>query len=76
MKRKTNLNRPEISSAEIAKRKNFDSVLQQTTSVGAKPLIKKPWFLSSVVAVTIAIVTTVVLMNKNNKTDLPVADNQ
>lgn len=76
MKRKVNINRPEISSAEIAKRKNFDSVLKQTTSVGAKPLIKKPWFLSSVVAVTIAIVTTVVLMNQNNKTDLPVADNQ
>lgn len=76
MKRKVNLNRPEISSAEIAKRKNFDSVLKQSVSVGAKPLIKKPWFLSSVVAVTIAIVTTVVLMNKNNKTNLPVADNQ
>ena len=74
MKRKVNINRPEISSAEIAKRKNFDSVLKQTTNVGAKPLIKKPWFLSSVVAVTIAIVTTVVLMNKNNKTDLTVAD--
>lgn len=76
MKRKTNLNRPEISSAEIAKRKNFDSVLKQSANVGAKPLIKKPWFLSSVVAVTIAIVTTVVLMNKNNRTDLPVVGNQ
>ena len=74
MKRKVNINRPEISSAEIAKRKNFDSVLKQTTNVGAKPLIKKPWFLSSVVAVTIAIVTTVVFLNKNNKTDLTVAD--
>ncbi len=65
MKRKTNLNRPEISSAEIAQRKNFDSVLKQSASVGAKPLIKKPWFLSSVVAVSIAIVATVVLLNKN-----------
>ncbi len=69
MKRKVNLNRPEISSAEIAKRKNFDSVLKQSANVGAKPLIKKPWFLSSVVAVTIAIVTTVVLMNQDKKSD-------
>lgn len=76
MKRKVNLNRPEISSAEIAKRKNFDSVLKQTTSVGAKPLIKKPWFLSSVVAVTIAIVATVVLMNQDKKADQPIVEKQ
>lgn len=74
MKRKVNINRPEISSAEIAKRKNFDSVLKQTTSVGAKPLMKKPWFLSSVVAVTIAIVTTVVLMNQNKKANQSIAE--
>ena len=76
MKRKTNLNRPEISSAEIAKRKNFDSVLKQTTSVGAKPLMKKPWFLSSVVAVTIAIVTTVVFMNQDKTADQPIVEKQ
>lgn len=76
MKRKVNLNRPEISSAEIAKRKDFDSVLKQSASVGGKPLIKKPWFLSSVVAVTIAIVTTVVLLNQNTTTDLTDTNNQ
>jgi len=76
MKRKVNLNRPEISSAEIAKRKDFDSVLKQSASVGGKPLIKKPWFLSSVVAVTIAIVATVVLLNQNTKTGLSVTNNQ
>lgn len=65
MKRKININRPEISSAEIAKRKNFDSVLKQAKPVGTKPMFKKPWFLSSVVAVTIAVVTTAVLMNQN-----------
>lgn len=69
MKRKINLNRPEISSAEIAKRKNFDSVLKQAKPMGAKPLIKKPWFLSSVVAFTVAIVTAVVLMNNNKTTE-------
>ncbi|CAN5433048.1 hypothetical protein BH10BAC1_BH10BAC1_17410 [soil metagenome] len=76
MKRKVNINRPEISSAEILKRKNFDSVLKQSAAIGgAKPLIKKPWFLSSVVAVTIAVVTTVVLMNKNS-TSQPIGENQ
>lgn len=76
MKRKINLNRPEISSAEIAKRKNFDSVLKQSTTVGAKPLIKKPWFLSSVVAVTIAIVTAIVLIKQDKKEEQPIVENQ
>ncbi len=69
MKRKININRPEISSAEIAKRKNFDSVLKQAKPMGAKPMIKKFWFLSSVVAVTIAVITTVVLVNQNKTTE-------
>ncbi|MBA3970671.1 MAG: hypothetical protein H0X46_00725 [Bacteroidetes bacterium] len=67
MKRKINLNRPEISSAEIAKRKNFDSVLKQSANVSGKPLFKKPWFLSSVVAVVVAVVVTAVLLNKDQK---------
>ncbi|MCX6297429.1 MAG: hypothetical protein NTX97_15495 [Bacteroidetes bacterium] len=67
MKRKININRPEISSEEIAKRKNFDSVLKHSASVGGKPLFKKPWFLSGVIAVTIAVVTTVVLLDQNKK---------
>lgn len=77
MKRKVNINRPEISSAEIARRKNFDSVLKQSKIGGTKPLIKKPWFLSSVVAVTVAVVATVVLLNQNKKADnQPLAKNQ
>lgn len=44
--------------------------------MGAKPLIKKPWFLSSVVAVTIAIVTTVVFMNQDKKADPPIVEQQ
>ncbi len=71
MKKKINLNRPEISSEEIAKRKNFDSVLKQSagSGSGAKPLIKKPWFLTSVVAVTVAVVVSVALMIKNKTTE-------
>ncbi|MBL7885022.1 MAG: hypothetical protein JNL69_13195 [Bacteroidia bacterium] len=65
MKRKININRPEVDSEEIAKRKDFDSVLKATKATG-KPLIKKTWFLSSLVVATIAIVTTTVLLNKNN----------
>jgi hypothetical protein len=65
MNRKINLNRPEVSAEEIAKRKNFDSVLKANVKV-SKPLIKKPWFLSSIVVATVAIVTTAVLLNKNN----------
>ncbi|MES2592031.1 MAG: hypothetical protein V4608_09110 [Bacteroidota bacterium] len=64
MKKKVNINRPDISSEEISKGKNFDSVLKQHTA-GSKPFFKKPWFLSGVVAVTIAVVTAVVLQTKN-----------
>ncbi|MBK7183815.1 MAG: hypothetical protein IPH89_13270 [Bacteroidetes bacterium] len=63
MNRKINLNRPEVSADEIAKRKNFDSILKANVKV-SKPLIKKPWFLSSIVVATVAIVTTAVLLNK------------
>jgi len=65
MNRKINLNRPELSADEIAKRKNFDSILKANVKV-SKPLIKKPWFLSSIVVATVAIVTTAVLLNKND----------
>jgi hypothetical protein len=68
MKRKVNLNRPQISSEEILSRKNFDSVLKGQVKLTGKPLLKKPWFLSSVIAVTVAIVATVVLLNKNANT--------
>jgi len=78
MKRKINVNRPEISTGEISQRKNFDSVLKQHYTINTKPFFKKPWFLSSVVA-TVALVTTVVLINTNNsntKNQQPIADKQ
>jgi len=77
MKRKVNINRPEVSADEINQRRNFDSVLKNSAGAAAKPLLKKPWFLSSVVVATIAIVTTVVLLNKTpqTKNDLVVKEN-
>ena len=74
MNRKVNLNRPKISSEEILKRKNFDSVLKQSVLSGAKPFFKKPWFLSSVVALSIALVATVLLTTKNTKSDQPLVN--
>ncbi len=69
MKRKININRPGISSEEIAKQKNFDSVLKNNSMhVGPKSLLKKPWFLSGVVVATIAVIATVVLLNQKPKT--------
>lgn len=76
MNRKVNLNRPEISSEEILKRKNFDSVLKQAKPIGAKPLFKKPWFLSSVVVVSIAVIVTAVLLNQNKKDNQQLAENK
>lgn len=65
MKRKVNINRPKLSSDEINQRKDFDSVLKNNPGIAAKPLLKKPWFLSSLVVATVAIITTVVLLNKD-----------
>ncbi len=65
MKRKININRPEISADEINQRKNFDSALNQRIQIDTKPLIKKPWFLSSIAVITVAIITTIVLLNNN-----------
>src|ERR1035437_9028843 len=67
MKKKVNINRPEISSEEISQRKNFDSVLKNHANISAKPLLKKAWFLSSVIIAIVAVVVTVVLLNQNSK---------
>ena len=62
MKRKTNINRPKISSDEIVKRKSFETVLKQNAIMNT-PLFKKPWFLSSIVAAVVATVVSVFLIN-------------
>lgn len=71
MKRKININRPEISSEEIAKGKKFDSVLKKHVPTNT-PIFKKPWFLSSVIVATVAVIATIVLLpkaTKNNNDD-------
>ncbi len=71
MKRKINVNRSPISSEEINKHKNFDSVLK-THLKTSKPFFKKPLFLSSVLVATVAVVATFVLLNTNKtKIDKP-----
>jgi hypothetical protein len=62
MKKKVNINRPDISSEEILKRKDFDSVLKQHTPIN-KPFFKKPWFLASAGIIAIAGITAVALKN-------------
>lgn len=76
MKRKINLNRPKISSEEIAQRKDFNSVMQNHGNIATKSLLKKPWFLSSVVVATVAVITTVVLLNKENTGTQSVSEQQ
>jgi hypothetical protein len=73
MKRKININRQKVSAEEIGQRKNFDSVLKNTPNIAAKSLLKKPWFLSGVVAAAAIVVATVmVLNNKDNQAPEPI----
>ncbi len=67
MEKKVNINRPDISSEEILKRKNFDSLLKQYTSIH-KPFYKNPWFLSGAGIVAVAAITTIVLKLNNTNT--------
>jgi len=64
MKAKININRPEITSEEIASRRDFQSVLK-SYNAAAKPIWQKPWFLSSVAAVVVAGTVIVTLMQIN-----------
>lgn len=65
MKRKVNINRPQISTDEVNQHKNFDAALKTHLSA-TKPFFKKPWFLSGVVVATAVAVSTVLFLNNNN----------
>lgn len=69
MKRKTNINRPEISSEEIAKGKNFNSVLNDQVTI-TKPFFKKGWFLSSMVVAIVGVITAVSLLIKTPENNI------
>jgi hypothetical protein len=66
MKNKVNINRPEISSEEIAKRKSFDSILNKQVPLN-KPFFKKPLFLSGIAIATIATVAAIFLLKNNEE---------
>lgn len=66
MKKKVNINRAELSSQEILKRKNFDSVLKQHTLIN-KPFYKKNWFLAGAGIAVLA--TVAVIVSKVNTPD-------
>ena len=68
MKRKVTINRPEISAQEIAQRKDFNSVLKNSSpDTGGKTPFGKPWFLSSLAVATLAVITTAVWLNRDAK---------
>lgn len=66
MKRKINIDRPDISAEEIAKGKNFDSVLKKQTIIN-KPLIKKPWFIASVIVAAATVITAISLLSEKSQ---------
>ncbi|HEX8514613.1 MAG TPA: hypothetical protein VF868_00335 [Bacteroidia bacterium] len=79
MKRKININRQEVSADEISQRKDFNSVLKNSSTLVQKPLFKKPWFLSGVVALTAVVVTTILLLGDKKevvKSTAPVVQGQ
>jgi hypothetical protein len=75
--RKININRPNISSEEILKRKNFNEVLSNY-QIMTKPFYKTSWFGASVTSlVMVAVVTVLILTNEPEKTSTnttPIAD--
>jgi hypothetical protein len=58
-----------MSSDEIAKNKNFQTVLKKNAIMNT-PLFKKPWFLSSIVAAVVATVASILLFNKYSGNNL------
>ena len=54
MKRKVNINRPPISSAEIAKGKNFSELAKMANPVGL-PFYKSSWFAPAIAGVSLVV---------------------
>jgi hypothetical protein len=69
MKRKINIDRPELSSEEIASRQDFSSVMKQLPKVTKPPIYKTGWFITTVASIAgIAIITTNFILNDENST--------
>ncbi|CAG5077488.1 hypothetical protein [Parvicella tangerina] len=69
MKRKINIDRPSLSSQEIASRQDFTSLIKQLPKVTKPPFYKTGWFITTVASVTgILVITTNFIMNDNTST--------
>ena len=69
MKRKINIDRPDLSAKEIASRQDFSSLMKQLPKVSKPPIYKTGWFITTVASVAgIAIVTTNFILNDKTPT--------
>lgn len=70
MSRKINIDRPDLSSKEIASRQDFSSLVKQLPKVTKPPFYKTGWFITTVASVAgVAIITTNFI--SNDKTSTP-----
>lgn len=70
MKRKININRPRLSPQEIAKYRNFNTLLAQYRKTG-KPIFRKPWFYGNIFLFAVAILALVNYLNKEGQNQNP-----
>lgn len=69
MKRKINIDRPHLSSKEIASRQDFSSLMKQLPKVTKPPFYKTGWFITTVASVAgIAVITTNFILNDKTPT--------
>lgn len=69
MKRKTNIDRPHLSSQEITSRQDFSSLMKQLPKATKPPLYKSGWFITTVASVAgIAVITTNFILNDETST--------
>ena len=73
MKPKININKPGISSEEIAKGKDFGQLMSTYTMVAPKPFFKSPWFFGG--SGTALVVAAIVLTNVLSTPDAPITEN-
>lgn len=69
MNRKINIDRPDLSSKEIASRQDFSSLMKQLPKASKPPFYKTGWFITTVASVAgIAVITTNFILNDKNPT--------
>lgn len=69
MNRKINIDRPNLSSQEIASRQDFSSLMKQLPKVTKPPFYKTGWFITTLASVAgIAVITTNFVLNDKTST--------